>query len=175
MLRRLETFARVDGRRLMDIYREDNIENTDYFYPDMKDKAQALARVEQDFLHYLETDFFFKPGNTYWVLEENGVWVSALRLTELSPGDYYLEALSTHPDFRRQGCAARLLEAVLAELKKEGPFRLRDCVGKKNVPSLGVHEKCGFRIAAQDGTDYLSGEVNERCYGMEYVWKGEGT
>ena len=92
MLRRLETFARVDGRRLMDIYREDNIENTDYFYPDMKDKAQALARVEQDFLHYLETDFFFKPGNTYWVLEENGVWVSALRLTELSPGDYYLEA-----------------------------------------------------------------------------------
>ena len=173
MLRRLETFARVDGRRLMDIYREDNIENTDYFYPDMKDKAQALARVEQDFLHYLETDFFFKPGNTYWVLEENGVWVSALRLTELSPGDYYLEALSTHPDFRRQGCAARLLEAVLAELKKEGPFRLRDCVGKKNVPSMGVHEKCGFRIAAQDGTDYLSGEVNERCYGMEYVWKGE--
>ena len=173
MLRRLETFARVDGRRLMDIYREDNIENTDYFYPDMKDKVQALARVEQDFLHYLETDFFFKPGNTYWVLEENGVWVSALRLTELSPGDYYLEALSTHPDFRRQGCAARLLEAVLAELKKEGPFRLRDCVGKKNVPSLGVHEKCGFRIAAQDGTDYLSGEVNERCYGMEYVWKGE--
>lgn len=173
MLRRLETFTRVDGRRLMDIYREDNIENTDYFYPDMKDKAQALARVEQDFLHYLETDFFFKPGNTYWVLEENGVWVSALRLTELSPGDYYLEALSTHPDFRRQGCAARLLEAVLAELKKEGPFRLRDCVGKKNVPSLGVHEKCGFRIAAQDGTDYLSGEVNERCYGMEYVWKGE--
>ena len=173
MLRRLETFARVDGRRLMDIYREDNIENTDYFYPDMKDKAQALARVEQDFLHYLETDFFFKPGNACWVLEENGVWVSALRLTELSPGDYYLEALSTHPDFRRQGCAARLLEAVLAELKKEGPFRLRDCVGKKNVPSLGVHEKCGFRIAAQDGTDCLSGEVNERCYGMEYVWKGE--
>ena len=173
MLRRLETFARVDGRRLMDIYREDNIENTDYFYPDMKDKVQALARVEQDFLHYLETDFFSKPGNVYWVLEENGVWVSALRLTELSPGDYYLEALSTHPDFRRQGCAARLLEAVLEELKKEGPFRLRDCVGKKNVPSLGVHEKCGFRIAAQDGTDCLSGEVNERCYGMEYVWKGE--
>ena len=173
MLRRLETFARVDGRRLMDIYREDNIENTDYFYPDMKDKAQALARVEQDFLHYLETDFFSKPGNTYWVLEEDGVWVSALRLSEIAPGDYCLEALSTHPDFRRQGCAARLLEAVLAELKKEGPFRLRDCVGKKNVPSLGVHEKCGFRIAAQDGTDCLSGEVNERCYGMEYVWKGE--
>ena len=136
MLRRLETFARVDGRRLMDIYREDNIENTDYFYPDMKDKAQALARVEQDFLHYLE-------------------------------------ALSTHPDFRRRRCAVRLLEAVLAELRAQGPFRLRDCVGKKNVPSLGVHEKCGFRIASQDGTVCLSGEVNERCYGMEYVWKGE--
>lgn len=173
MLRRLETFARVDGRRLMDIYREDNIENTDYFYPDMKDKAHALARVEQDFLHYLETDFFFKPGNACWVLEENGVWVSALRLSEIAPGDYYLEALETHPDFRRRRCAVRLLEAVLAELRAQGPFRLRDCVGKKNVPSLGVHEKCGFRIAAQDGTDCLSGEVNERCYGMEYVWKGE--
>lgn len=172
MLRRLETFAQVDGRRLMDLYREDNVENTDYFYPDVEDKVEALARVERDFLHYLETDFFPKPGNMYWVLEENGVWVSALRLSETAPGDYYLEALSTHLDFRRQGCAVRLLEAVLAELKAKGPFRLRDCVGKKNVPSLGVHEKCGFRIAAQDGTDYLSGEVNERCYGMEYAWEG---
>ena len=172
MLRRLDAFPQVDGRKLMDIYREGNVENAAYFYPDMEDKVQALERAEREFLHYLETDFFAKPGNVYWVLEEDGVWVSALRLSEIAPGDYYLEALETHPGFRRRGCGAKLLTAVLEELKPQGPFRLRDCVGKKNVPSLGVHEKCGFRIAAQDGLNCLSGEVNDRCYGMEYAWEG---
>lgn len=172
MLRKIESFAQMDGRKLMDLYREGNIENTAYFYPDL-DEDLALVRVERRFLRYLETDFFAKPGNVYWVWEENGVWVSALRLSALAPGDYYLEALETHPDFRRRGCGEKLLEAVLAALKAQGPFRLRDCVGKKNEPSLGIHRKCGFTIAAQDGVNCLSGEVNPRCYGMEYVWEGE--
>lgn len=170
MLLKITSYAELDGRKLMDLYREGNLENTDYFYPDLEDKALALERVERDFLHYLETDFFEKKGNTYWVWEEHGVWISALRLYPISPGFYYLEALETHPDFRRRGYGARLLDAVLAELKARGPFRLRDCVNKKNAPSLGVHEKCGFRIISQAGFNHLSNEPNERCYGMEYAW-----
>ena len=152
MLRRLETFARVDGRRLMDIYREDNIENTDYFYPDMKDKVQALARVEQDFLHYLETDFFSKPGNVYWVLEENGVWVSALRLTELSPGDYYLEALSTHPDFRRQGLAAAC-----------GAKLILECLERELYPGWDAHDRRSLALAQKLGYQL------ERSYSAYWV------
>lgn len=173
MLLTLTRFSDLDGRKLMDLYAEGNLENTDYFYPSMTDKAEALRLVEEGFLSYLRDEFFGPAGSTYRIWEENGVWVSALRLTRVEDGLYYLEALETHPAFRRQGYASRLLQGVLDALKAEGPFRLCDCVSKRNEASLRTHLKCGFRIAAEEGIDYLRGEKDERDYGMEYRYEGE--
>ena len=78
--------------------------------------------------------------------------VSALRICRIPEGPYYLEALETRPDRRRQGYGVRLLSEVLDAMKAEGPFRLCDCVGKKNTASLKAHEKCGFRIVSEQGT-----------------------
>ena len=55
-----------------------------------------------------------------------------------------------------------------ADMKKEGPFRLCDCVSKKNLPSLKTHEKCGFRIVSEEGYDYLLEETDDRDFGLEY-------
>ena len=173
MLLTLTRFSDLDGRKLMDLYAEGNLENADYFYPSMTDKAEALRLVEEGFLSYLRDEFFGPAGSTYRIWEENGVWVSALRLTRVEDGLYYLEALETHPAFRRQGYASRLLQGVLDALKAEGPFRLCDCVSKRNEASLRTHLKCGFRIAAEEGIDYLRGEKDERDYGMEYRYEGE--
>ncbi len=173
MLLTLTRFSDLDGRKLMDLYAEGNLENTDYFYPAMTDKAEALRLVEEGFLSYLRDEFFGPAGSTYRIWEENGVWVSALRLTRVEDGLYYLEALETHPAFRQQGYASRLLQAVLDALKAESPFRLCDCVSKRNEASLRTHLKNGFRIAAEEGIDYLRGEKDERDYGMEYRYEGE--
>ena len=168
MLHIITTYADLDGPRLMAVYAESNLENTDYFFPDMADKALAVRKVEEGFLRFLRDEFFVGPGPAYFVLEEAGEWVSALRLNELSPGFYYLEALETRPDRRRQGCAGRLLREVVDHLKAKGPFRLCDCVSKRNEPSVRTHLACGFTIVSDIGHDYLRNEDDEGDYGFEY-------
>ena len=128
--------------------------------------------VEAGFLDFLENVFFADPGSTYWILEENGLYLSALRTSRIEPGLYYIEALETHPAHRRQGFAERLLTGVEDALKQEGPFRLCSCVSKKNEASRKTHLKCGFRIVSDAGWDYLRGEADERDHGMEYRWTG---
>ena len=175
MLRKINRFEDLNTRALMDVYAESNFENTDYFYPEEADKAAALRKVEMGFLDYLRMEFFAPEGNAYWVLEENALWVSACRISALRPGLFYLEALETRPDCRKQGCASRLLSGLLEELKRDGPFRLYDCVDKRNTASLKTHEACGFRIVSEAGFDYLREEADEGDYGLEYRYDAPET
>ena len=175
MLHIITTYVDLDGPRLMTVYAESNLENTDYFFPDLADKALAVKQVEEGFLTFLREEFFTWPGPAYCVLEEAGAWVSALRLNEVQPGLYYLEALETRPDRRRQGCAARLLREVLDYLKSKGSFRLCDCVDKQNEPSVRTHLDCGFRIVSDTGHDYLRHEDDPGDFSFEYRYDGEET
>ena len=168
MLRVITTYADLDGPRFMAVYAESNLENTDYFFPEIEDKTLAVRKVEEGFLTFLREEFFAGPSPAYYVLEEAGEWVSALRLNEVQQGLYYLEALETRPDRRRQGCAARLLREVITHLKTKGPFRLCDCVSKGNEPSLRTHLACGFQIVSEVGRDYLRNEDDEGDYAFEY-------
>ena len=168
MLHIITTYADLDGPRLMAVYAESNLENTDCFFPDMADKALAVRKVEEGFLQFLREEFFAGTGPAYYVLEEAGAWVSALRLNEVQPGLYYLEALETRPDRRRQGCGSRLLRKVTDHLRSQGPFRICDCVSKRNEASLRTHLACGFTIVSEAGHDYLRNEDDEGDYGFEY-------
>lgn len=67
-----------------------------------------------------------------------------------------------------RGYGALLLSGVLDAMKAEGPFRLCDCVGKRNTASLKAHEKCDFRIVSEKGYDYLHQEADDRDFGLEY-------
>ena len=86
VLRIITSYADLDGPRLMEVYAESNFENTDYFFPELEDKALAVRKVEEGFLTFLRDEFFAGPGPAYYVLEEAGTWVSALRLNEVEPG-----------------------------------------------------------------------------------------
>ena len=173
MLHIYTSYADLDGQKLMAVYAESNLENTDYFFPDMADKALAVRKVEEGFLQFLRDEFFTGPGPAYYVLEEAGEWVSALRLSEVQPGLYYLEALETRPGYRRQGCGTRLLRMVTDHLKSQGPFRIVDCVDKQNEASLRTHLASGFTIASDVGHDYLRNEDDPCDYSLEYRYEGE--
>ena len=168
MLRKITSYADVDPRKLMDVYAESTFDNALFSDPDAEDVNTAVRRAESGFLDYLQKEFLADPDNACWVLEEHGLWVSALRTSRISPGLYYLEALETRPDCRRQGYAARLLGGVVDALKEDGPFRLCDCVERKNKASLRTHEKCGFRIVSEKGYNYLEKATEEKAYGLEY-------
>lgn len=171
-LLKFNSYKGIHERKLMDIYAESNWDNTDYFYPDESDKAKAVKQVEADFLNFLKKDFLKQDGSTLWVLEVESKWVSALRTSKIRDRLYYLEALETSPDQRHKSYASLLLSAVIDALKKDGPFRLCDCVSKKNIASLKTHEKCGFKIVSESGYDYLQEESSDRDYGLEFLYSG---
>ena len=105
------------------------------------------------------------------ILEINGIWVSALRLNYIEHGLYYIEALETHPEYRKKGFAVKLLSEVLDLLKQQGNYKICSCVSHKNIPSLKTHQKCGFAIVNDAGYDYLQKKTDDECYGMQFSYE----
>ncbi|MBQ1378226.1 MAG: GNAT family N-acetyltransferase [Lachnospiraceae bacterium] len=175
VLKKYTEYQQLDAGKLMAVYSESNYENTDYFFPDETDKKAAVEKVEAGFLDFLKNDFFHKTEAAYWVLEADDIYVSALRTCKIREGLYYLEALETRPDSRRQGYGAMLLSGAADSLKENGPFRLCSCVSKKNTASLKTHEKCGFRVVLEEGYDYLNGEADDHDFGLEYTYRDDSV
>ena len=138
--------------QLMAVYEEGNRENGELFFPDLSE-GQQMIRAEQSFYEYLREGFFPVPGAVYALWVEDGNYVSALRLEPYEDG-LLLEALETAPAQRRKGYAEKLIRAVLEQF----PQKIYSHVSKRNVASLAVHEKCGFRQVL-DYAKYIDGSV----------------
>lgn len=149
--------------RLMEIYVEGNRENGAERYPEEPEMRQ-LALAEADFRQYLAEDFFRQKGAFYAIWEENGRYVSALRLEPYRDG-LLLEALETAPDQRRKGYAATLIQAVQG---LPGVEKTYSHVSKRNAPSQATHKKCGFRQVSDQAT-YIDGSVNARA--VTFYWE----
>lgn len=156
-------------RMVQEIYAEGNRENAQGRNPNLEDLTEAICEEEGFFVEFLE-EFMANECNSYYVLEVDGQWVSALRLTKLDDF-YYLEALETAEVHRRKGYGSKLICEVISALKQRGPVTIRSSVNKQNARSLATHKRCGFVIDEENGMDYLSGERNENNYGMLYTEK----
>jgi len=135
----VQAFDELDIAKLMEVYVEGNRENGAYFYPE-EPPEQQIKLAERDAEQYLQ-EFFTGPDACYWIWDKGGKYISALRLEPWRDG-YLLEALETHPDFRRKGYATRLMEGVLNQLP-DGT-KVYSHISKTNIPSLNVHRRCGF-------------------------------
>ena len=148
-------------RDLMEVYADSNREKaTDW--PNLPPMF-ALQLAEQDHREYLQDVFFRIPGSVLAVWEENGTYVSALRLEPYKDG-LLLNALETAPIHRKKGYAARLIRAVQENM---GNVKIYSHVNKRNVPSLKTHESCGFRVIS-DCAVFLSGSVDYRSCTLLY-------
>lgn len=155
----IKTFYRLkdmDFEKLMAVYEEGNLENAQQFYPHDSPAVQ-LQRVHQDFENYLRDDFFRVSGACYAVWEENGAYISALRLEPYQDG-LLLEALETMPACRRKGYGAKLILAALAQLP-QGTC-VYSHVGKRNTASMRTHLRCGFEKIL-DYAKYVDGTVTQ--------------
>ena len=124
---------------LMEVYVEGNLENGALFHPEASEQLQ-LMRAEQSFYSYLTQSFFRTPGAVYAIWEEQGKYISALRLEPYEDG-LLLEALETAPAYRRKGYAEKLIRSV----QERFPQKIYSHVSKQNRASLKVHQKCGFQ------------------------------
>ena len=165
MLLEFEKLKDISFSKLMAVYEEGNKENAEEFWPDMEE-GQRMLRAEQEFYQYLREVFFPTEQARYYVWEEQGVYLSALRLEPYRDG-MLLEALETHPSHRRKGYAAKLIQAVQEACPN---VKIYSHVGKRNTASLKTHEKCGFRRIA-DQAVYADGSVNSRSYTL--CWEGK--
>lgn len=123
---------------LMEVYLEGNLENGAHFHPEASEQLQ-LMQAEQSFYAYLTQSFFRTPGAVYAIWEEQGKYISALRLEPYEDG-LLLEALETAPAYRRKGYAEKLIRSV----QERFPQKIYSHVSKQNRASLKVHQKCGF-------------------------------
>lgn len=140
MLKLINSMAELNVRQLLDIYSYEKMGET-------------------DFLSYLREDFFRQKGAFYAVWVVDGVYKSALRLEPYRDG-MLLQALETAPGERRKGYAFNLMTDVIAYLKTKDCTTIYSHIHKKNIPSLQVHRKCGFREVSDTAT-LLDGTVTQ--------------
>ena len=152
-------------RMIREIYPEGCVENARYFHPELEDLSEAILEQEKHFAEFLQNKFFPKEENSYYVLEVEGAWVSALRLTRVEDF-YYLEALETPPKHRKKGYGSRIINEVIELLKQRGEVIICDNVKKDNRASLATHKKCGFVTEHENAINYLTGKVNEEAVGL---------
>lgn len=82
----------------MAVYVEGNEENAVDSYPDLT-RDEGIKKAEQNFYQYLQNNFFCNEGVVYAIWEEDGQYISALRLEPYQDG-LLLEALETKPSYR---------------------------------------------------------------------------
>lgn len=157
MLKVARKMNELSFSKLMEVYEEGNLENGQNFWPE-ESQWRQIALAEEAFYDYLRQVFFQTDGASYLIWEEDGRYLSALRLEPYRDG-LLLEALETHPKHRQNGHAVRLVSAAVAYAEST---KIYSHVGKKNVPSLRTHEKCGFQIVL-DYAVYADGSVDDRC------------
>ena len=115
----------------------------------------------QDFYNYFQYDFFSVSNTACAVWEENGEYISALRLEPYRDG-LLITGIETLPEQRRKGMASKLMRAVVEHMKSTGTRRLYSHVHRKNTSSIRLHTACGFGLAF-DHAVFLDGSVSQ-CY-----------
>lgn len=147
-------------RELMQVYSQTNRKTGLEEWPNLPaDFAREMA--EQSFYQYLKEVFFPTANAFYAIWEEQGHYVSALRMEPYRDG-LLLEGLETVPEYRRNGYGLRLIRETLKHLSGQGETIIYSHVHKKNLPSRALHEKCGFQIIS-DYASYIDGSVNYRA------------
>ena len=161
----VSSVSQLNTEALMAVYREGNEENARRFFPGLSPDIQ-LRKAEEGFIDYLRNDFFLTKGAFYavWVCSET--YTAALRMEPYMDG-LLLEALETMPGMRRKGYAYRLIAAVLEHVPTFGYTKVYSHVNKRNLASLRVHEKAGFRRIS-DSARYIDGTVTQNSYTLCY-------
>lgn len=160
MLKVVRSMAELPFGKLMQIYAQSNRERGKRWKQEGYERQLALA--EQEFYAYLRQCFFTRPGSRYFIWDEQGRAVCALRCESYADG-LLLTALETAPDCRRRGYATQLLSAVL-QLLETGKVYAH--IHHDNQASLAVHSHCGF-TKLKSGARMLDGSYS--CFHDTYV------
>ncbi len=114
----------------------------------LDDLAQVVAIDKVSFsLPWPERSFRFEitdnPASRAWVAEEDGKIVGAI-VAWLLVDEAHIATIATHPDFRRQGIASKLLVHTLQSMMNEGALTSVLEVRASNSAAQEMYRKFGF-------------------------------
>jgi ribosomal-protein-alanine N-acetyltransferase len=85
------------------------------------------------------------PASRCWVAELDGRIVAML-VAWFIVDEIHIAAIATHPDFRKQGFAEKLLALTLSSAKEEGAITSFLEVREGNTAALELYRKFGFVV-----------------------------
>ena len=134
-------FSQLRVLELMDVYASSTRLSAQARFPGL-DISEAVLRIEEEMIDYLQNDFFRTKGAFCAMWEEYGTYVSALRMEPYEDG-FLLSGLETASDVQNRGYAGMLICAVLEKMPPDVPVYSH--VARRNRASLHVHKKYGFQ------------------------------
>ena len=82
---------------------------------------------------------------SYWVVAVEGDQVVGYVGSQSSIDETDIMNIAVHPDWRRRGIAEKLIDCLIAELKKRGSHALMLEVRVSNDSAIALYEKLGFQ------------------------------
>jgi ribosomal protein S18 acetylase RimI-like enzyme len=105
--------------------------------------SNTAPMSEADFDHQLDGPRAWPGATAGWFAEDGTCAGFVLALRHADHG--VVEAIGTHPQWRRRGLAAVMLEHLLGAAAREGVPEVRAMIASDNPASLALHEAAGFR------------------------------
>lgn len=170
MLIEVKRLSDKDAILLMSIYKENNKKNIHCFFPKIHNEDQGLKMVEEEYTKWLRDDFLKSKNTVCYVWVENDVWVSSLRFHCVANKVYFIEALETHPEYRRRGYAEKLINSIIDRLKENDNFEIRSYTSITNVASRNTHNRCGFLTLDEKPFDYTTQEYVDNAVSFLYKY-----
>lgn len=114
----------------------------------LEDIPQVVAIDQVSFsLPWPERSFRFEvtdnPASRAWVVDLEGM-ISGMLVAWLLVDEAHIATIATHPAFRRQGIAGRLLSHALIEMRREGATHSVLEVRASNTAALEMYRRFGF-------------------------------
>lgn len=143
MIRIIDSLQQLDFFKLTELYSED-IEHDRWIYYPHLEYFEGIRQTEMGLYAYLR-DCFFTENKGYFILnEEQRDYVSGVRFEPYRDG-LLLNALMTAPSYRGMGYASMLLTYAFSHIDVACNGPVYSHVYMKNLPSVYLHEKFGFR------------------------------
>ena len=119
----------------------------------LDDIQQVLEIDRASFNHpWPERSFRFEvkdnPASRAWVAEENGKVVGMI-VAWLMVDEAHIATIATHPQFRRQGIASKLLRYALDYMRTEGAGSSFLEVRESNLAAQELYRRFGFEEAGR--------------------------
>lgn len=114
------------------------------FVVDLDQKSFSLPWPERSFRFELEDN----PASRCWIAELDNRVVGMIVIW-LIVDEAHVATLATHPDFRRQGIAERLLVHALQRLGEEGARSSFLEVRETNVAAQALYRKFGYEVTGR--------------------------